>query len=132
MLKKVDSAYKGKPIGSATMEAEGFVAEQLPEDEYKPESKFKKERKLKRISLRQAKHDALNAKSATLVKSLLDVGGVSVVYGPSNVGKSFLMAELGNCVRPPAGRLRICRWCRARCSTWSWRARAGLRSAWPR
>jgi hypothetical protein len=94
MAKKIDSAYNPKyDIGENTPEAEGFVKVDL--DEPKPE---KPKDWLRISSVADALRESLETDSAVLIRDLLDLGCVSVVYGPSNAGKTFVVSEIARCV----------------------------------
>lgn len=75
---------------SATETAEDNAASQA-ESLFDPTPK---PRRFETISLDEAANSALTDSAKPLVKGLLDQGAFSVVYGDSNVGKSFVVLDL--------------------------------------
>lgn len=74
-------------------EAAAHANEATAESLFPPEEK--KQRKFDILTFSQAADAALGDVSAPLVKGLLDQGAMTVLYGPSNVGKTFVAMDLG-------------------------------------
>lgn len=63
-------------------------------------------KKFEFVSFTDAADDAMVDKAKPLIKGLLDHGAMTVLYGPSNVGKTFVAMDMAYCVatgRPYAG-----------------------------
>ena len=69
------------------------VNDAAAESLFPPEEK--KQRKFDILSFGQAADAALGDVSAPLIKGLLDQGAMTVLYGPSNVGKTFVAMDIG-------------------------------------
>lgn len=87
-------AYGQDKPGKATAEADfGPPEDKAWADAINAQSKQRKRKGLTPQNIRDAANEAQNTEEDPLIYDLLDRGAMSVVYGPSNVGKSFVALD---------------------------------------
>lgn len=68
--------------------------EEAPESIFKEDEPAAPRRKFQFLSFHDAADSALDDHGAPLIKGLLDMGAMTILYGPSNVGKTFVAMDL--------------------------------------
>lgn len=109
---KLTPRQLGRDWGRA--KAAGTGQPDLTDAFFKPEQKPEQEQEqattrpgLQLMSFEDAATSALEAGADPLVEGLLDVGAASLLYGPSNVGKTFVVLDMAYAIatgRPWSGR----------------------------